>query len=275
MTERDQHDSAFKGIMELILSGDCVRTMTGPEVAKFPLSVDFITERICPVPDNLGTVARLINNLPRFIIYEFKGPTDPMQESHIWRLISYCGLFAMEKNLAFFQSEIAAMMIYVGASDKIRRTVSSCTEEFIPGVMEYKPTDQAGGMRLLFMDVDQLPLSPDNLPFLLFREADIEEILEMILLNPDTKRLYGYPLYKIQRKKIQKILRKKGIDVTEVATLKELLEDFGVEAVIDEIGFEKVIEYIQSLIDNRTLTDKEKAQMMKFLGDLQKKLQSS
>ncbi|MCF2136849.1 MAG: hypothetical protein K9W43_06345 [Candidatus Thorarchaeota archaeon] len=244
--ERDQHDSAFKGIMELLLSRDCVRSIAGSEVAKFPLRVDFITQRICPLPQDMGVVAWLINQLPPFVVYEFKGPTDPLNESHIWRLIGYCGLFAMEKRLHFFEPGIAAMVVYVGASDTLRHLITSHTETMAPGISRYpSPTEAVGGgLQVYFVDVNGLMLTPENLPFLLFRETDIEQVLDMVLTSPETKRLYGYTLYKVKRKTIQRLLRKKGITMTEVATLKELIEDFGVKAVIDEVGVKAVIDEV-------------------------------
>ncbi|MCF2136548.1 MAG: hypothetical protein K9W43_04825 [Candidatus Thorarchaeota archaeon] len=243
--ERDQHDSAFKGIMELILSRNCVRSIAGSEVAKFPLRVDFITQRVCPLHQDMGVVAWLINQLPPFVVYEFKGPTDPLSESHIWRLIGYCGLFAMEKQLSFFEQGIAAMVVYVGASDTLRHLITSHTETMAPGISRYPLSPEAvGGLQVYFVDVNGLALTPENLPFLLFREADIEQVLDMILTSPETKRLYGYTLYKIRRKTIQRLLRKKGITMTEVATLKELIEDFGVKAVIDEVGVKAVIDEV-------------------------------
>ncbi len=244
MGAQDQHDAAFKGIMEYILSQKCVRTITGSEVAKFPLRVDMITERVCPLSSDLGLLAWLINQLPPVIVHEFKGPTEYLQEQHIWRLISYCGLFAMEKKIAFFESGIAAVMIYVVTSHKIQRLIDSLTTEIIPGVTRYSLGPEQDGFQLVFINVNQLELSTDNLPFLIFREQDIERVFEMIQANSDAKRLYGYMLYKIQRKHIQRILRMKGIDVTEVATLKELISDFGIQAVIKEVGLKAVIEEV-------------------------------
>ncbi|MHA1771534.1 MAG: hypothetical protein ACTSYL_03370 [Candidatus Thorarchaeota archaeon] len=236
MKEQDQHDSAFKGIMEHVLPKKCVRTIAGPEVAKFPLRVDLITERQCPAPSERGIVAWLINNLPPYVIYEFKGPTDTLQEDHIWRLVSYCGLFAMEKKITFFDEGIAAVLIYVGVSKRLQETIDSQTQEIIPGVKKHTAIMDFKSLQLLFIDVNQLEIKLENLPFLMFRVNDLNQIVDLIYQNSTTKKSYGYTIYKIQRKDIQQILKKKGIDVTEVAPLRELIEDFGAENIIREIG---------------------------------------
>ncbi len=247
----DQHDAAFKGILEHILSSKCVRTISGAEVAKFPLRVDLITERICPVSPDLGLIARLLNLLPPIVIHEFKGPTDRLQEKHIWRLIAYSVLFAMERKISFFEMGLAAIVIYVKTSNSIRAMIDAQSSQIIQGVRRYAKIDKNGFIQIIFIDVNELEISIDNLPFLIFRERDLDQVLDLIRANPNAKRLYGYELYKIQRKKLQKILQSKGINLTEVATLKEMIEDFGIKAVIDEVGIKAVIDEvgIKAVID--------------------------
>ncbi|MHA1770380.1 MAG: hypothetical protein ACTSYL_00245 [Candidatus Thorarchaeota archaeon] len=87
--------------------------------------------------------------------------------------------------------------------------------------------------------------------------------------------------------------------MTEVATLKELIEDFGVKAVIDEVGVKAVIDevgvkavidevgldillreaglkqtlqYIQDLIDAKQLTREEKQQLLELVDNIREKI---
>ncbi|MGQ4871519.1 MAG: hypothetical protein ACP6IT_06765 [Candidatus Thorarchaeota archaeon] len=249
MSNHDQHDAAFKGVMEQILALYGVTAIAGVEVSKFPIYFDVLTERNKSVPPQAGVLARLLNSLPRIVVFEFKGPTDPLNENHIWQTLAYATLVARERKLKI-RDGVGAVIVFVSCRKSLRRLIAGMTENVEHGwrrCPSLLSEEGHGGLHLDFIEVAALEVVPENLPFLIFRDDDegLEQVVEMILSDPMYKGLYGKLAYKIQRKKIREILRKKGLEMTELLTVEEMIEDFGgLERVIEEVGLKRVIEEV-------------------------------
>ena len=249
MNDHDQHDAAFKGVMEQVLAFYGITAIAGVEVSKFPIYVDVLTERNKPVPPEAGVLARLLNSLPRIVVFEFKGPTDPLKENHIWQTLAYATLVARERKLKLSDG-VGAVIVFVACQKGLRGVIVRMTEQAEHGwrrCSSLLSEDGQGGLHLHFIEVAALELVPENLPFLIFRddEQGLVQVVEMILSDPTYKGLYGKLAYKIQRKKIRDILTKKGLEMTELLTVEDMIEDFGgLERVIEEVGLKRVIEEV-------------------------------
>ena len=249
MKDHDQHDATFKGVMEQVLALYGITAIAGVEVSKFPIYVDVLTERNKPVPPEAGVLARLLNSLPRIVVFEFKGPTDPLKENHIWQTLAYATLVARERKLKLSDG-VGAVIVFVACQKGLRGVIVRMTEQAEHGwrrCSSLLSENGQGGLHLHFVEVAALELVPENLPFLIFRddEQGLVQVVEMILSDPTYKGLYGKLAYKIQRKKIRDILTKKGLEMTELLTVEDMIEDFGgLERVIEEVGLKRVIEEV-------------------------------
>ncbi len=246
MKRRDQHDSAFKLVMESVLRPFPVDTHSGTELALAPLRADVVVERRALLPDELGLLGRVLNALPVLTVLEFKGPADPLTPAGFWQTLAYAALLARKEGVAP-HTGVGAVVIAVACSEDMRGHIRDTGVESRPGWWVVPAAQTAAlGIRLHYVLVKGLERRPDNLPFLLFsdRDEDLEYVLDLVLQDRRKRKIYARNLYSIRREKVRVLLQRKGIPLTEIVTVKQMIEDFGLRSIIDEVGLKRVVDEV-------------------------------
>ena len=248
MKRTDQHDLAFKTVMEDLFGRFGVSAVAGVEVAKSALKIDLVVTGASRLPEKLGLLARLTSRLPTTIVFEFKGPTDPLGEADIWRTVACAALLARQERVPLSEG-IGAVLVYVGASASAKRIVDEHAQRIECGwnAMEPLRLGELDCLQVHFVDVKSLSVGLDTLPFILFENdvSRLEEAIDLVISDPFAKGLYMKSVYKMNRKRVEAILKQRGMKVTDLLTVKEMIEDFGgLEHVIEEVGLKRVIEEI-------------------------------
>ncbi len=156
--------------MESILTTFGVVANAGVEVSKSPMRIDLLTERSDEVSEQLGVLARLLNSLPKIVVFEFKGPTDPLREEHLWQTIAHAALVVRERKLSF-SYEIGTVIVSVGRSERLCQQISLMTVEVTHGwhrcdvLLSEANAGKTGGLHMHIIDLRRLSLEANSLPF--------------------------------------------------------------------------------------------------------------
>ena len=231
-------------IIKAVLKTEEVEIYSEVEVGKLPLKIDMVVQCKKCIRAERKELKSLIKQIKKWAIVELKFANESLTIGKILKMIAYFALFAESKNLSLKElKEVLPIIITARKPVKVFR--ESREEGYTIEKLEVKGFYRLNLLiPLMIVVINELPLTEEFLPLLLFARGEkLEETLRFILKTENKLFIsWSYILYQKELMKMAKAIGK-GLDRISL-NVRETIMELGIRNVINDIGLKEVIKEV-------------------------------
>ncbi|MFQ5903182.1 MAG: hypothetical protein ACE5JO_05790 [Candidatus Binatia bacterium] len=167
---------------------------------------------------------------------QFRHAGSTLRPLDFQRFLAQVLLYACQENLEDFGSVSLVVVVSRVAWERFRGR-----RDYALSLVQQGVYLEEVKCRAVVIESNELSVIPGNYPYLLISEGERRrEFIERILREKDG--YYVTHAYRLYREEVRAMAEERGIELEDVLTPRDLIQDLGSKKIIEELGIRKIVE---------------------------------